>query len=268
MYICFHPEVRGWPLILGDDAEGPSTETNILAQELNKLHSSDQTTTTVQNSWYCTIIRRKPINNEHYSNIRSVDVNDTHMWVLEGVVWLRWAPQACVHPGSPPRGSPRSLPESLERSGLCTYSSSLGRQHHPHLGISLPKHTRSVPSFQIHYRYYLSPSRWCWCSHIGWQQHHKEPRNHQLHSRDIPLYFGIPFGYSHWLLTHSLSSLSTGGDCARQSEQWEELTQANREVRSGRRDDTDMAARRSQVFQLKCSLEQDGTCRYHLTDKQ
>ena len=151
MYICFHPEVRGWPLILGDDAEGPSTETNILAQELNKLHSSDQTTTTVQNSWYCTIIRRKPINNEYYSNIRSVDVNNTHMWVLEGVVWLRWAPQACVHPGSPPRGSPRSLPESLERSGLCTYSSSLGRQHHPHLGISLPKHTRSVPSFQILY---------------------------------------------------------------------------------------------------------------------
>lgn len=79
LYIFFHPEVRRWPLILGDDAEGPGAEANILAQELNKLYSSDQTTTTVQNSWYCTIIRGKHINNEHYNNIRLVDVNDTHM---------------------------------------------------------------------------------------------------------------------------------------------------------------------------------------------
>lgn len=61
--IDFYPEVRGWPLVLGDDAEGPGAETNILAQELNKLHSSNQTVTTVQDSWYCTIIRGEHINN-------------------------------------------------------------------------------------------------------------------------------------------------------------------------------------------------------------
>lgn len=60
----FYPQIRGWPLVPGDDAEVPSTETNILAQKLNKLYSSNQTTTTVQNSWYCTIIRGKYINSD------------------------------------------------------------------------------------------------------------------------------------------------------------------------------------------------------------
>ena len=75
----------------------------------------------------------------------------------------------------------------------------------------------ALHSFVCH----LSSSRWCWCSHTGWQQYNKEPRNYQLHSRDVWLYVGIPFGYSHWLLTHSISSLSTGGGCAGQSEQRE-----------------------------------------------
>lgn len=57
--IDFHPQVGGWPLVLGDDAEGPGAETNILAQELNKLDSSNQTVTTVQDSWYCTMIKQK-----------------------------------------------------------------------------------------------------------------------------------------------------------------------------------------------------------------
>lgn len=55
----FYPEVRGRPLVLGHDAKRPSTNAYILAQELNKFDSSDQATTTVQNSWYCTIIRSK-----------------------------------------------------------------------------------------------------------------------------------------------------------------------------------------------------------------
>lgn len=59
----FYPEVRGMPLVLGDDAKSPSAEADILAQELNKLHSSNQTATTVQNSWYCTITTGESINN-------------------------------------------------------------------------------------------------------------------------------------------------------------------------------------------------------------
>lgn len=40
----------------------------------------------------------------------------------------------------------------------------------------------------------------------------------------------------------------------------EALTQANREVRSGGRDDSDMAACRSRVLKLQCGLEQDVAC--------
>lgn len=146
--IDFYPEVWGWPLVLGDYAEGPSTEANILAQELNKLYSSNKTITTVQNSWYCTIIRENKITmhvqikcTDEYStnNMRLVDYYETHRWVLEGAVWLQWAPQTDAQPESPPLWSPHNLPESLEQSAPCTYNSSQGQQHHHHQGIALSK---------------------------------------------------------------------------------------------------------------------------------
>lgn len=52
--IDFYPKVWVRPLVLGGDVEHPRTESHILALKLNKLHSSNQTVSTVQSSWNCT----------------------------------------------------------------------------------------------------------------------------------------------------------------------------------------------------------------------
>lgn len=73
-----YPQVWDWPLVLGDDAELPSADTNIFALELHKFHSSNQTITTVQKFWYCGIIQRYQINHWQHVTIVSAANRPPH----------------------------------------------------------------------------------------------------------------------------------------------------------------------------------------------
>lgn len=140
--IIVYPKVREGPLALGDDAKSSSAEANVLTQKLHKLHSPDQTITTVQDSWYCKTIICENIRNASADKARIMSVYHTHRWARAGGVSPRSAPQVTAPLGSPPGWSPQTPPENLGRSARCTYSSSLVQLSHPHPGISLQKHSR------------------------------------------------------------------------------------------------------------------------------
>lgn len=76
IYMCqfFYPKIWSWPLVLGNNAKGPSAEAHILAQKLNKLDSSNETVTTVQDSWYWRI-RGKHISSTSANEVSNVNNN-------------------------------------------------------------------------------------------------------------------------------------------------------------------------------------------------
>ena len=275
----FYPEVWGWPLVLWDDAERPRAETNVLAQNLNKFHSTNQTVATVQNSWYYMIIRGKYINK--YGKRKYTD-EQTYCNRLGWQIVMR--PTGEYWRGS--LGGDGHHQQGL-RMALHQYEvlivcqgvwSELHRVLTAHPGGNNTPLTRESPCQNIHenlsflamnqcnstftLQFIFLSSVFVTAGGASVYMYGITPATIMSKKFSCMSDSGIPFWYRHWFLTYLMTSSQRGGPqkaaLSIQSNK-EALTQANREVRSGRWVDSDMTAWGSQVFQLQCCLRQDRT---------